>query len=151
MVQELDKPKPECPRENDKISFSLEFIKTLTTVKLGFEQTPYTKNRQFVCKILPQLFPLVYKVIRLDVIEWCLVLEWKQEPASSGFSHACLKIRSRNEEAINSTRNETHLLAKCFLLPILSTSILFICFWIDLVRVLATTGNTSAVASYTRV
>ena len=27
------------------------------------------------------------------------------------------------------------------LLPTLSTSILFICFWIDLVRVLATTGN----------
>ena len=35
------------------------------------------------------------------------------------------------------------LLAKGFLLPTLSTSILFICFWIDLVRVLVTTGNTS--------
>ena len=43
------------------------------------------------------------------------------------------------------------LLAKGFLLPTLSTSILFICFWIDLVRLLATTGNTSAVARYTRV
>ena len=31
----------------------------------------------------------------------------------------------------------------------ISTSILFTCFWIDLVRVLATTGNTSAVAGYT--
>ena len=30
-------------------------------------------------------------------------------------------------------------------------AILFICFWIDLVRLLATTGNTSAVAGYTRV
>ena len=43
------------------------------------------------------------------------------------------------------------LLAKGFLLPTLSTSILFVCFWIDLARVLATTGNTSAVAGYTRV
>ena len=43
------------------------------------------------------------------------------------------------------------LLAKGFLLPTLSTSILFICFWIDLVRLLVTTGNTSAVARYTRV
>ena len=75
----------------------------------------------------------------------------KQERAFSGVTVACLKIRSRNEEAINSTRNETDLLAKCFLLPTLSTSILFTCFWIDLVRVLATTGNTSAVAGYTRV
>ena len=30
-------------------------------------------------------------------------------------------------------------------------SILFICFWIDLVRVLTTTKNTSAVAAYARV
>ena len=49
----------------------------------------------------------------------------KQEAAYSGFSLACLKIRSRNEEAINCTRNETDLLAKCFLLSTLSTSILF--------------------------
>ena len=41
----------------------------------------------------------------------------RQEAASSRFSRACLKIRSRNEEAINSTRNETDLLTKCFLLP----------------------------------
>ena len=87
-----------------------------------------------------------------------------QEAAYSGFSLACLKIRSKNEEAINSTKrewvrsfapdstqNETDLLAKCFLFPTLSTSILFTCFWTDLVLVLATTGNTSAVAGYTRV
>ena len=43
------------------------------------------------------------------------------------------------------------LLAKGCLLPTLSTSILFVCFWIDLVHVLATTKNTSAVAGYTRV
>ena len=61
---------------------------------------------------------------------------------------ACLEIRSRNEEAINSTRNVIYSL-KGFLLPTLSTSILFICFWIDLVRVLATTRNTFAVAGYT--
>ena len=43
------------------------------------------------------------------------------------------------------------LLAKGFLLPTLSTSILFAFFRVHLVRVLATTGNTSAVAGYTRV
>ena len=66
-------------------------------------------------------------------------------------SYACLEIRSRSEEAINSIRD---LLARgffFFLLPTLSMSILFICFWIDLVRLLVTTGNTSAVAGYTRV
>ena len=74
-----------------------------------------------------------------------------KKPLTAAFSLSCLKIRSRNEEAINCKRNETDLLAKCFLLLILSTSILFTCFWIDLVRLLATTGNTSAVAGYTRV
>ena len=74
----------------------------------------------------------------------------KQERAFSGVSVACLKIRSRNEEAINSTRNRIYSL-KFFLLPTLSKSILFTCFWIDLVRVLATTGNTSTAAGYTRV
>ena len=68
-----------------------------------------------------------------------------KKPLRAVFSLTCLKIRLRNEEAINSTWNKTDLLAKCFLLPILSTSILFTCFWFDLVRVLATTGNTSAV------
>ena len=47
-------------RKNEKISFNLEFIKTLTTVKLGAKHR-YTENRQFVCKILPQLFPLCLK------------------------------------------------------------------------------------------
>ena len=70
----------------------------------------------------------------------------KQAPVSL----ACLEIRSRNEEAINSTRTRIYSL-NVFLLPTLSTSRLFTCFWIDLVRALTTTGNTSAVASYTRV
>ena len=43
------------------------------------------------------------------------------------------------------------ILAKGFLPPTLSTLILFICFSIDLVHVLATTKNTSVVAGYTRV
>ena len=51
-----------------------------------------------------------------------------KKPLTAVISLHCLKIRSRNEEAINSTRNETDLLAKCFLLPTLSTSILFTCF-----------------------
>ena len=44
--------------------------------------------------------------------------------------------------------NETGFISWRFLLPTLSTSILFFCFWSDLVCVLATTGNTSAVAGY---
>ena len=60
------------------------------------------------------------------------------------------EIRSRNEEAINSIKKHD-LLAKGCLLPTLSTSIIFICFWIDLVRVLTTTRNTSPEAGYTRV
>ena len=64
----------------------------------------------------------------------------KQERSYSGFSLARLEITSRNKEAVNSTRDTIYSL-KVFLLPTLSTSILFICFWIDLVRVLATTGN----------
>ena len=64
---------------------------------------------------------------------------------------ACLEIRSRNEEAItNSIRNRIYS-PKVFLVTTLSTSILFTCLWTDLVRVLATTGNTSPVASYMRV
>ena len=43
------------------------------------------------------------------------------------------------------------LLAKGFLRPTLSKVILFICFWIDLVRVLAMTGNTFAAAGYMHV
>ena len=67
-------------------------------------------------------------------------------------SYACLEIRSRSEEAINSTQNRIYSLEVFFfLLPTLSMSILFICFWIDLVPLLVTTGNTSAVAGYTRV
>ena len=38
-----------------------------------------------------------------------------------------------------------------FLFPTLLTSILFTCFWIDLIRVLATTGNTSAPSQAIRV
>ena len=37
-----------------------------------------------------------------------------KKPLKAAFSLACLKITSRNEEAINSTRNETDLLANFF-------------------------------------
>ena len=74
------------------------------------------------------------------------LLRKNKEALTAAFSLACLEIRSRNEEAINSTRNMIYSL-KFFLLPSLLTSILFICFWIDLVRVLATTRNTSPIAS----
>ena len=77
-----------------------------------------------------------------------MISHYKQQQERS-YSLACLEIKSRNEEAINSTRNSIYSQPlKGFLLPTLSTSILFIWFWIDLVRVLATTGNTSAVAGY---
>ena len=80
----------------------------------------------------------------------CLYKPWSNKNAlTEAFSLACLEIRSRNEEAIYSVRKRIYSL-KGFLLPTLSSSILFICFWIDLVRLLATTGNTSAVAGYTR-
>ena len=68
---------------------------------------------------------------------------------TAAVSLACLEIRSRNEEAINSTRNRIYSL-KVFSLPTLSLSVLFIWFWIDSGRVLGTTGNTSAVAGFTR-
>ena len=45
---------------------------------------------------------------------WTHEKSYQQEAAYSEFSLACLKIRSKNEEAINSTRNETDLLAECF-------------------------------------
>ena len=58
----------------------------------------------------------------------------KQERSYSGVSLARLEITSRNEEAVNFTRNTIYLL-KVFLLPTLSTSILFICLWIGHFRV----------------
>ena len=71
---------------------------------------------------------------------------------TAAFRLACLEIRSTIEEAINSTQNRIYSLKVFyFLLSTLSKSILFIYFWIDLVRVLAMTGNTSAVAGYTRI
>ena len=68
-----------------------------------------------------------------------------------------MEIRLRNEEAINSARNRIYSL-KVFLVTSYFSDVehssgylRFICFWTDLVRVLATTGNTCAVAGYTRV
>ena len=77
------------------------------------------------------------------------VLCLNKNALTAAFSLSCLEIRSKKEEAINSTWNGIYSL-KVFLLPTLPTSILSICFWIDLVGVLATTGNTPAVAGYTR-
>ena len=53
---------------------------------------------------------------------------------------------------MNSTRNKTDLLTKCFLFTSNFIDVdTFTCFWIDLVHVLAMTGNMSAVAGYTPV
>ena len=60
-----------------------------------------------------------------------------------GFSLACFEVRSRKRRRL--ILHETAFTRWRFLLPTLSTLILFICFWTDLVRALATTRNTSAV------
>ena len=72
---------------------------------------------------------------------------------TAAFSLACLEIRSRNEEAINSTRNRIYSLKVLYLPPTLvkSSILLFICFWIDLVCVLMMTRNTCAVPGYMSV
>ena len=73
---------------------------------------------------------------------------WNKDTLTAAVSLACLEIRSRNEEVIISTKKQD-LLAEGFLLPNLSTSIRFICFWIDLVRLLATTRTMSGCRLYT--
>ena len=72
---------------------------------------------------------------------------------TQAFSLACLEIRLRNEEAINSTRNRIYSLKVLYLPPTLAKSsiLLFICIWIDLVCMLAMTGNTCAVPGYMSV
>ena len=74
--------------------------------------------------------------------------ETNKNVLTAAFSLAYFKIKSRNEEGINSTR-------KVFYFPLyprlVFLNIFTFCFWIDLVHVLATTGNTSAVAGYTHV
>ena len=64
-----------------------------------------------------------------------------------------LEIRSRNEEAINSTRNSIYSLKVFFTSYLIEvdTSTLFICCRIDFVRGVATSGNTSAVIGYKSV
>ena len=69
-------------------------------------------------------------------------------------SLACLEIRSRNEEAINSAWNRIYLL-KVFYFLLHQRRVFFwiITFYslIDLVRVSVTTRNTSAVTGYASV
>ena len=142
----------------DHFEFSLLFtlgIKSIEDItwprrgtKFLFEYWNPFHERAFLFNCFMMSLRLQNAAQRHFVFVECYVV---QEAAYSGFSLACSKIRSKNEEAINSTQNETDLLAKCFLSPALSTSILCTCFWIDLVLVLATTGNTSAVAGYARV
>ena len=89
--------------------------------------------------IMAQSFLMTaFKLICVTLVYSCIS---KQERSYRGTQSRLLGARSRNEEAVYSTRNTIYSLK---LPPTLSTSILFICFWIDLVRVLATTGNTPA-------
>ena len=81
------------------------------------------------------------------------VLGINRNAITAAFTLACLGIRSRNEEAINSTRNRIYTCERVFTSYFIDVEyssgyLLFICFWTDLVCVLATTGNTSAFASF---
>ena len=95
----------------------------------------------------PETLPLswVYSKTRNEMCCY-----WEQERAYSDIqSRSAWRLDREMRRRL--ILREQDLLAKGFLLPILSTSILFTCFWIDLVSVLATTRNMSAVAGYMRV
>ena len=141
---------------NDVLCKSLFwYLAMITVISLGSRPL---KFRVFIhaYSLRPQtLFPVVAKTRTKSIQKQIKSIDVDKvgsikKALTAAFHLACLEIRSRNQEAINSTKKHD-LLTKGFLLPAISTSILFICFWIDLVRVLATTGNTSAVAGYTRV
>ena len=59
-----------------------------------------------------------------SVLHSSTVVYLNKNALTASVSLACLETRSRNEEAINSTQNTIYSL-KVFLLPTLSTSILF--------------------------
>ena len=73
----------------------------------------------------------------------CTKRKLNKNVLAAAFSLACLEIGSRNEEAINSTWNRIYSLKVLnFLLyrrRVFFRISTFYCFWIDLVRVLATT------------
>ena len=73
---------------------------------------------------------------------------WNKKALTAAFRLACLEIRSRNEEAVNSTRNMIYSL-KVFYFYVIDVDTFYL-FWIDLVGVLTTTRNTSPEAGYTR-
>ena len=73
-----------------------------------------------------------------------------QESSYSGISLACLEIRSRNEDKINSTRNRIYSL-KVFNFLLYRQSILQDVYFLFVSELIATTVNTSAVAGCTLV
>ena len=75
-------------------------------------------------------------------------MKYNKNALTATLSLACLEIRSRNEEAIHSRWKRVYSLKVFYFL--LYRRRYFFFFWSDLVRVLATTGNTFAVASYTQ-
>ena len=76
---------------------------------------------------------------------------WKKSRKKLGKKSRKKSEKKSGEKVEKKSEKKHDLLAKGFLLPTWSTSILFICFSTDLLRVLATTKNTSAVAAYTRL
>ena len=74
-----------------------------------------------------------------SVLHSSTVVYLNKNALTSAISLACLETRSRNEEAVNSTQNTIYSLRVFYFL--LYRRRYFFCFWIDLERVLATTGN----------
>ena len=66
------------------------------------------------------------------------IMSYNKDALIVASSLACLEIRSRNEEAINSTWNRIYSLKvstyNCIDVECFSGYLLFICFWIDLVH-----------------
>ena len=106
------------------------FSKTSASEASAREKARSTRKKIF---FFPHYYPLALAV--------------NKSPAVYILSSALDGLRRENRRFVS----RLDLLPKGFLLPPLSTSILFICFWIDLVRVLVTTKNASPVAGYTRV
>ena len=113
----------------------------LSNIDARFQPIPHPHQK--ITDVLLKKIPAI-----TDVRLW-----EQQEHSYTAFSLACLEIRSRTLEAIDSTWNRIYLLKVLYLLPTLAKSgiVLFICFWIDLVHVLAMTRNACAIADYMRV
>ena len=131
------------------------------TLKIIFKNINRLHWRFHVALVEPvgKMFNYVQWIRSLDNHRRQTVTTGGENALKASASLACLEIRYEMRRRFYT---EQDWLPKSFSLPTLSTVenssgyLLFIssstiCFWIDLIRVLATTGNTSAVPGYTRV